>query len=117
MYPDDGFQEIPKGFQKVGLDTSILVHLFHYKLDSSKFKREKLPARSAFYYAHKTKAEFIGVLMRKEGCSLPEASSAWEILEDSLNLQRIFWDRKIETEYIPRVKKINMESRLVIILN
>jgi predicted nucleic acid-binding protein len=100
-------KKVPKNYQKVGLDTSILAHLVHYKVDLSKFRKSYLPDKCIIYFAWKTKNEFIGVMMRKYGFDERGAREAWEALENFFNLKRIFWDKDIERQHAPHVKLIN----------
>ena len=112
---EDLFKEkkVPKSYQKIGLDTSILANLIHYKIDLSKFRQTYFPDKCVFYFAWKTKNEFIGVLMRKYGFDERGAKAAWETLEEFFELKRIFWDKEIERQHAPQVKMINEKLALL----
>ena len=92
---------------KIGFDTCFLLNLRRYNIDIEYLIQNVFPNNNKFFFAHKTRQEFKGVLRNKEGKKGREAKDCWKKISDAFNLNLIRWDRIIEEEYILRVKEVN----------
>ena len=103
----DDIQKVFKGFEKVGIDTSILVNLVVKDINLFKFKEKNFSIKNIFYYAQKTKYEFMGVLINKNGFDREEAKKSWKRVADALDLNLISTQKNKIFPYLFRVEEAN----------
>lgn len=96
-----------KGFEKVGIDTSILVNLIIKETNLFKFKEKEFSIKNIFFYARKTKYEFIGVMINRYGFDKKEARKLWKKTVNAFNLNLIRIGNKDMSSYISQVKEVN----------
>ena len=94
-------------YQKIGIDTSVLVNLIIKDIDLFKFKEKEFSINDAIYYAMKTKYEFKGVILNKYGFNKKEKNKLWRRVKNSLGLKPIKIGKRNISQYLGRVREAN----------
>lgn len=99
--------KIAHNFQKVGIDTSVLVNLIVKEIDLFKFKEKEFSPNDSLYYAMRTKYEFKGVLLNKFGFNKKEKNKLWKRAKNSLKLNPIRIGGRDISRHLEKVRKAN----------
>ena len=95
-------------YQKVGIDTSVLVNLIVKDIDLFNFKEKKFSINDSLYYAMRTKYEFKGVILNKFGFDKKEKNKLWKRAKNSLRLKPIKIGKRDISPHLERVRKANI---------
>ena len=94
-------------YQKIGIDTSVLVNLIIKDIDLFKFKEKEFSINDAIYYAMKTKYEFKGVMLNKFGFDKKEKNKFWKRAKNGLGLKPIKIGKRNISQYLNKVREAN----------
>lgn len=104
-----------KGFEKIGMDTSVLLMLATCPSNLEDFKNRFCSLERVFYHSAKVHHEIMGVLINTFYFEKQEAKDGWNKLVETLNLNLIYRHKKfreeIEKKVIETNKQIILESR------
>jgi len=96
-----------KEYQKIGIDTSVLINLIIKDIDLFKFKEREFSINDSIYYTMRTKYEFNGVILNKYGFNKKEKNKLWRRAKNSLGLMPIRIGKRNISSYLEKVREAN----------
>ncbi len=98
-----------KGFEKVGVDSCVLIMLANSRSNLEDFKEKFYNAKQVLFHTATNHHEVIGVLINKYYYDKDDAKAEWNNLLKDLNLNLIYWHKVYKEDIELRVRKANEE--------